>query len=493
MQVKVFNADLFEFSAPAIIAGCFEDSMDDVGISRLDKALNGTLSTIRSSREFTGKLSRVKIIETLGRLPSERLVLVGLGKRRDLNPEKMRRAAGSAATALKSTGVSSCATILQDCGNGSPAYLSAVVEGFLLGSYVFDNYRTKPCEQSPLKELHLLVDSKKKVKAAENVAAEGFLLCEAVNLARDLVSHPGNIATPSFLGEQAIAVSGRYGLGCHVMDSEEIEQTGMHALHSVGKGSVNPPRFIVMQYSGGAKGKKPLVIIGKGVTFDSGGISLKPRDGMERMKDDMAGAAAVIGTMQAVAALNLKVNLVGLIPAAENMPDGRSYKPGDVIRTMSGRTVEINNTDAEGRMVLCDALHYALRYKPAVIIDLATLTGACLVALGAEASGLMGTDESLKKSLKKAGEKTGERLWELPLWEEYGEAMKSDIADFKNSGGAHAGTITAAWFLKQFVGNCNWAHLDIAGTAWEDKGKGYRPKGATGIGVRLLVEYLRSL
>jgi leucyl aminopeptidase len=210
------------------------------------------------------------------------------------------------------------------------------------------------------------------------------------------------------------------------------------------------------------------------------------------MKDDMAGAAAVIGAIQATAALKLPVNLVGLIPAAENMPDGRSYKPGDIVKTMSGKTVEINNTDAEGRMVLCDALNYAHRYTPAVIIDLATLTGACLVALGTEASGVLGNDDGLIKALKNAGDATGERLWELPLWEEYGDAMKSDIADMKNSGGPHAGTVTAAWFLKQFVGNTKWVHLDIAGTAWEEKGKHYLPKGATGIGVRLLVEYLRK-
>jgi leucyl aminopeptidase len=248
-----------------------------------------------------------------------------------------------------------------------------------------------------------------------------------------------------------------------------------------------------MEYSGAESGKKPVVIVGKGITFDSGGISLKPREGMERMKDDMAGAAAVIGTMQAAAALKLPVSLVGLIPAAENMPDGRSYKPGDVVVTMSGKTVEINNTDAEGRMVLCDALHYAQRYKPKALIDLATLTGACLVALGTQASGIMGNDQGLLAALKRAGESTGERVWELPLWDEYGEAMKSDIADMKNSGGPHAGTVTAAWFLKQFVGTSKWVHLDIAGTAWEEKGKHYMPKGATGVGVRLLVEYLRGL
>jgi leucyl aminopeptidase len=233
------------------------------------------------------------------------------------------------------------------------------------------------------------------------------------------------------------------------------------------------------------------VLVGKGVTFDSGGISLKPREGMERMKDDMAGAAAVLATFRAVARLGLPVNLVGLVPAAENLPGGGAYKPGDIVRTMSGQTVEVVNTDAEGRMLLCDALHYAQRYRPAALIDLATLTGACLVALGTVVTGIMGNDARLLKSIKAAGEATGERVWELPLFEEYGELMKSDVADMKNAGGPAAGAISAAWFLQQYVGKSRWAHLDIAGTAWEEKGRPYLPKGATGIGVRLLVEYLR--
>ena len=267
----------------------------------------------------------------------------------------------------------------------------------------------------------------------------------------------------------------------------------MGALLAVGQGSLHPPRLVVMEYRGtGARGK-PTALVGKGITFDTGGISLKPGANMELMKHDMAGGAAVLGAMQAAAALKLPVNLVGLVPLAENMPDGRAYKPGDVVTTLSGQTVEINNTDAEGRLVLCDALHYVQRFKPAAIIDLATLTGACVVALGHNATGVMGSDSRLLKAMVQAGEATGERLWELPLWEEYGELMKSDIADLKNAGGPHAGTISAGWFLKQFVGTNKWVHLDIAGAAWEDKGRHYLPKGATGVGVRLLVEYLKTL
>jgi len=235
-----------------------------------------------------------------------------------------------------------------------------------------------------------------------------------------------------------------------------------------------------------------VALVGKGVTFDSGGISIKPGSGMERMKDDMAGAAAVIGTFVAAASLGMAVNLVGVVPLTENLPDGRAYKPGDVVTTMAGKTVEIVNTDAEGRMILCDALHHALSFKPAAIIDMATLTGACLVALGTEASAMFASDRRLAKELHLAGERSGERLWELPVWDEYGELMKSDIADMKNAGGPHGGSITAAWFLKQFVGRTPWVHLDIAGTAWEEKGVHYRPKGGTGVGVRLLVEFLKG-
>src|SRR6185369_4306061 len=315
-----------------------------------------------------------------------------------------------------------------------------------------------------------------------------------VSLARDLVSHPGNVATTGYLAAAARRVAKHHGLACRVLEKAELEKLGMNALVAVGKGSVEPPRLIVLEYHGsGAKGK-PVALVGKGITFDSGGISIKPGAGMEEMKTDMSGAAAVLGTMEAAAALQLPVNLVAVIPTAENMPDGKAYKPGDVLVSMSGLTIEITNTDAEGRLILCDALHFArTEFKPAAMIDLATLTGACVVALGHEASGMMGNDQRLLENLKKAGERCNERLWELPLWDEYGETMKSDIADLRNAGTTRdGGTITAGWFLKQFAATTRWAHLDIAGTAWSDKSRPCSPKGATGVGVRLLIEYLKS-
>ncbi|MBI5657269.1 MAG: leucyl aminopeptidase [Geobacter sp.] len=493
MHVKIVAADPLTIPTPALVVGCFEDGPEGQLLSRLDTALAGVISTLYRQKEFTGKRLKVKLLHTLGRLPAQRIVLVGLGKRRELDGERIRQAAGAVAQALRGAGVASSVTVLHCAAESAGMAIQEVVEGSLLGGYAFLQYRTEPKEQVDPEELTLVLAKKSEVKQAERVCREVEAVCAAACHARDMVGHPGNVATPTFLAEQASTMAARYGIRCTVLDREGIEREGMGGLLAVGAGSVQSPRFIVLEYRGGPESMRPVALVGKGVTFDSGGISLKPREGMERMKDDMAGAAAVIATLQAVAALALPVNVVGLVPAAENMPDGRAYKPGDIVKTMAGKTIEINNTDAEGRMILCDALHYASTFKPAAIIDLATLTGACLVALGTQATGLMGTDDGLKRALKKAGERTGERLWELPLWEEYGEAMKSDVADMKNAGGPHAGTITAAWFLKQFVGKAKWAHLDIAGTAWEEKGKHYLPKGATGVGVRLLVDYLRGL
>jgi leucyl aminopeptidase len=317
-------------------------------------------------------------------------------------------------------------------------------------------------------------------------------ICRGVKLARDLVSQPGNVVTPAYLADTARELAARHNLECRVYEYEELEKLGMNALLAVGRGSAEAPRLIVLEYRGAVERSRPVVLVGKGITFDSGGISIKPGAGMEEMKTDMAGSAAVLGAMQAAAGLELPLNLVGIIPTAENMPDGKAYKPGDVVTSLSGTTIEITNTDAEGRLILCDALHFALQFRPAAMIDLATLTGACVVALGHEASGLMGNDRRLISSLKQAGERCGERVWELPLWDGYGEAMKSDIADLKNAGSRDGGSITAGWFLKQFVGSTRWGHLDIAGTAWVDKARPCSPKGATGVGVRLLIEYLRG-
>jgi len=432
------------------------------------------------------------VLHTLGRIPAERIVLVGLGNSGALTPERLRQAGGSTVKALKGAGVTRAASVVHRVAGVPPTSVADIAQGLSLGAYSFDNYKTKPDTTAAVAEIVSLFEPGADTADAERLLADDATICEAVSFARDLVSQPGNVATPLFLAEKALELSARLGIACTVLDRDEMERQGMGGILSVAKGSHQLPRFIVLDYRGGSADKRPTVLVGKGVTFDSGGISLKPREGMERMKDDMAGAAAVMGAVMAVAGLRLPVNVIGLVPAAENLPGGGAYKPGDIVRTMSGQTVEIVNTDAEGRMILSDALFYAQRFKPAAVIDLATLTGACLVALGSAASGIMGNDTALVKLLRRAGEATGERLWELPLWDEYGEIMKSDVADLKNAGGPHAGTITAAWFLQRFVGKSRWAHVDIAGTAWEEKGRPYQPKGATGVGVRLLVEYLKA-
>jgi leucyl aminopeptidase len=297
--------------------------------------------------------------------------------------------------------------------------------------------------------------------------------------------------TPTVIAAKARQLAREFGLKLQVLERSQMEKLGMGALLGVSSGSAQPPKFIIVEYRKG--GKKPFIaLVGKTITFDSGGISIKPSENMDKMKDDMSGGAAVLGALRTAAALKLPLNIVGLLPATENMPSGSAYKPGDVLRTMSGRTIEIINTDAEGRLILSDALAYACRYKPAAIVDIATLTGACRVALGQEATGMLGTDEKLKQKIREAGEKTGERVWELPLWEAYYDLIKSDIADMKNAGGRDGGVITAAALLSKFVQDYPWVHLDIAATAWTEKDRPYTPKGATGIGMRLLTQFLRD-
>ncbi len=314
-----------------------------------------------------------------------------------------------------------------------------------------------------------------------------------MHLARDLVNEPGNVKAPAWLAEQAQIAAAAGDLRCTVLEPAALADEGCGALLGVAQGSIREPRLIVLEYTGAEPGAAPIALIGKGVVFDAGGISLKPAEKMDEMKMDMAGGATVIATCLAAALLKLPVNLVGVVPAVENLPSGSAIRPGDILTSLSGQTIEVLNTDAEGRLILADALTYAARFRPRLVIDVATLTGACIIALGHHASAVLGNDTALVQALRAAGERSGERLWELPLWEDYDEQIKSEIADVKNTGGRPAGTITAAAFLKRFAGDFKWAHLDIAGTAWIDKARPCHPKGASGVGVRLLVAFLRDL
>ena len=363
----------------------------------------------------------------------------------------------------------------------------------MLGSYVFAVHKTDLEAIKPAPEALTLVvtDACQEAVAAEG-GRVGQIVADAVCLGRNLVNEPGNYMTPALLGEEAEQLAAEVGLQVRILEEREMVELGMGALLGVAQGSNEPAKLIVLEHNAGRDDLDTYVLVGKGITFDSGGISLKPSQGMQDMKYDMSGAAATVGIMRAVALLDLPLHVVGLVPATENLPGGRAYKPGDVLQSMSGQTIEVISTDAEGRLILADTLTYAQRFQPKAVVDMATLTGGCIVALGHVASGLLGTDAELLADLKVASEETGEKVWVLPLFDEYAEQIKSEVADVKNSGGRAASTITGGMFLSKFATGYAWAHLDIAGTAWAEKAVGYRLKGATGVGVRLLVQWLRN-
>ena len=439
-----------------------------------------------SDGDFAGKPNETALL--YGQQgPAPRLLLVGLGERDLATPEKLRRTAATVARRARTLKLGEAALslpTLPDTGTREAA--RAAAEGVKLGLYCFDRHKTA-ANGHDLGTFWLVADD-----GALDEAREGSELGEKVAggsvLARDLANEPSNVATPEYLAQKARGIAEEYGMRSDVLDTAGIEDEGLTGLATVGRSASNEPRFIVLEHRKGGE-EAPVVLIGKAVTFDSGGISIKPSAGMEEMKFDMSGGAAVLGAMEAAGALDLQLNVIALVPATENLPGGDAFKPGDVLEMHSGKTVEIVTTDAEGRLILADALSYARRYEPSAVIDCATLTGACVVALGNHASGLMGNDEDLIAELQTAGEATGEKAWPLPLLEEYTEQIKGDTADIKNSGGRQGGALTAGAFLKEFA-DYPWAHLDVAGTAYGKKGNAYTTNGATGVPTRLLVEFL---
>jgi len=454
------------------------------GLKKLPKAIAPLIKQV-FSREFSGKQNEVFLMKAPDTVKPERLLLVGLGKREQISVEKVRQAGGKAATYLRDMGMKKAA-LSTDFLSELKISPAEFIEGALLGLYTYKKYK-KNGNNKALVNITVLagrtLELSDRIKQAEAVT-------KAVYFARDLVNAPGNDMTPTHLARAASSLKTK-NLSVKVLGKNDAKKLGMGAFLAVAKGSSEEPRFIILDYKG-AKGA-PVVLIGKAITFDSGGLSLKPSDGMEKMKYDMAGGAAVLGVMKAAAALGMPVRLIGILPATENLPGGKATKPGDVVMSLGGKTIEIINTDAEGRLVVADAIEYAKRFKPRAIIDIATLTGACLVAFGNEAVAMMGNDRKLLDVLKKSGEKTYERVWEMPLFEEYEEYLKSDIADVKNIGGRNGGLVTAAYFLYKFAGDTPWVHLDIAGTAWTEKDKPYMPKGASGIGTRLIFNAIKEL
>lgn len=479
VRVSVRDAKDAEFACDALVLPLFEG--EKVPYKDIDRSLGGLLSRTLASGEFKGKPNEVFLLHSRGAIRPERLLLAGLGKRRELTRERLRQAGGKAASHLRGLGLKDVALSTRTLGatSLSPADF---LEGSLLSLYRFGRYK-KEEDRKALRAITVL--------SGEKLAAEvrwARAASSATRFARDLVNTPSNDMTPTALARAARSLK---GVSVRVINRQEARRLGMGAYLSVARGSAEPPRFIVASYRGD-KGA-PVLLVGKSITFDSGGISLKPSEGMEKMKYDMAGGAAVLGALKAASEMRLPLHVVGLLPATENLPGGSASKPGDVVGTVSGKTVEIVNTDAEGRLALADAIGYARRFKPSAIVDVATLTGACSVALGNEAIAMMGNDEGLIEKIKAASEETAERVWRMPLYEEYGEYIESDIADVKNSSGKSGSLVTAGYFLKVFAGDTPWVHLDIAGTAWTDKDRPYCPKGATGVGVRLLLAFLRGL
>jgi len=462
-------------------------------LQAVDRRLHRHVRELFTTKEFTGKLQQLVVLHTLGALPPKRIVLVGLGKKQGFVVDRLRQCAGVASRRLREIGAASFSIGVPSLPDVSAAETAqALVEGICLGLYQYLEYRTEGRNEVKVVDRATLVDREgHRLRALEMGSRRGQVFAEATTLARDLGNAPSNAVTPTRLAEIAKETAEAGGFACTVMDRPQMERLGLGAVLGVAKGSQEPPKFIILEYAGSPTMKRPIALVGKSITFDSGGISLKPAEKMEQMKGDMAGGAAVLGVLRAAATLKLPVNVVGLLPATENLPSGSAIKPGDVLRSFSGKTIEVINTDAEGRLALADALAYVIReYRPVSVVDIATLTGAVVVALGEHAIGLMGNHSRLLARLKQAGETTGERTWELPLWQDYFEQIKSDVADVKNVGGRPAGAITAGAFLSKFVDNTPWAHLDIAGTSWADSERAYTTKGATGAGTRLLLEFL---
>ncbi|HHX64388.1 MAG TPA: leucyl aminopeptidase [Chloroflexi bacterium] len=497
MEIRVETGAIQDVTSDLIVVNLFR-GVDRPGgaTGAVDAALDGAISELIQGGDFQGKAEEIAVLYTRGAIPARRVLVAGLGERDRFNVDVLRRVSAAVAREVRRLRVTRYYSIVHGAGVGGLGIeeaVQAIVEGAILGTYDFVEHKTERKDPPPdLETLTLVLFDEGERDAAERGALAGRSVGEAVCMARDLANRPGNYMTPTMLAETAEQMAGEMGLSVEVLGESEMAELGMGALLGVAQGSAEEARFIILEHNARRSELPTFVVVGKGLTFDSGGISIKPGQGMEQMKFDMSGAAATLGILRAVAELELSLHVVGLIPATENLPDGRAYKPGDVLKSMSGLTIEVVNTDAEGRLILADVLHYARRYQPRAVVDMATLTGACVIALGHVAAGLMGNDSDLLAALKSAAERSGEKVWELPLYDEYAEQIESDVADVKNVGGRPAGTITAGHFLKKFAADYPWAHLDIAGTAWADNTKGYQVKGATGYGVRLLVEWLRQ-
>ena len=502
VEIKAGVVNFVECKTQMLVVGHFSDAKKlDAVNSELDKRLNGAIARVIKLGDFKGKEGTIAIIYSNGQIGAERVLLVGLGEQKKAAIDTVRKAAALAANKAVGMKVKTMAVSLHrafgakfDLGLAA----QAIAEGLYYGSFRYDEYVTSDENgRADTLSVEVIDSDAAKVKRLESGLLKGAVIGKAQSYARMVASRPGNVINPPTLAQEAKKLAGRTsGLKCSVLDEKQMAKLGMGGILAVGSGSKTPPRFIIVRYTPRNKAARKLptvALVGKAITFDSGGISIKPAQNMEQMKLDKTGGVAVLAAIKAAAEMKLPVNLYAIVPSAENMPSGTSYRPGDIVTTYSAKTVEIENTDAEGRMLLCDAIHYAVKQNCDIIIDIATLTGACMVALGTHKAGLMSNDDRLSRELEKAAETSGESVWALPCGDEYAEEMKSKIADLKNSGGRWGGACTAGAFLRQFIGGKKWAHLDIAGMDHLEKATEWSTAGASAFGVRLLITYLMNL
>ena len=500
MELKVVTGDITALEVDAIIVNLFEGVKRPGGATgAVDAALDGAITGLIEDGEVTGKRSEMTLIHTLGKMPTPRVVVAGLGKQERFSAESIRQVMGEAGRFIRKPGIRRAATIAHGAGIGGmepETSGQAVAEGALLGLYTFRRYRSGQDDdpEREVEELQIVERDGDKAALIQQGVDRGKVLAEATIIARDMSNEPANVMNPTEMAERARQMAQETGLTFEVLDRPQMAELGMGALLAVAAGSDQPPKLIVLRYNGDPDNEENnIALCGKGITFDSGGISIKPAAGMGEMKGDMSGGAAVIGAMSAIAQFKPKINIMALVPATENLSGGSATRPGDVVRAMTGKSIEIENTDAEGRLVLADAIGYARKHGRRRLVDIATLTGAAVVALGRITSAVMGNDQRLIDRVLKAGEAAGERMWQLPLFEEYKELNRSKVADVKNTGGRDAGAITAAQFISEFAEDVPWTHVDIAGTARTSKNSGYLVTGSTGVGVRMLVSLVEDL
>ena len=490
MEFSIKSASPEQQRSACIVVGVFEPRQLTLPAELIDRAANGYLSAILKRGDMDGKAGTTLLLHDVPATQGDRVLLVGLGKEKDFREREYAAAIRCAIKALGETGATDGTLYLSEVAVKKRSSAWRIRQAAIVAQetrYRFEQFKSKKSQVlPPLRQLTLTVRRRSELATGEKALTQGLAIAAGVTLARTLGNLPGNVCTPTYLAETASQLAGEHGLDCQVLERDEMEALGMGSLLSVANGSAQPPKLIVLHYRGGRQDEKPLVLVGKGITFDSGGISLKPGAEMDEMKFDMCGAASVLGALKAVAQMKLAINLTVIVPSTENMPGGSASKPGDIVSSMSGQTIEILNTDAEGRLILCDALTYAERFKPQTVIDVATLTGACVVALGHVATGLFANDEALARDLLQAGDDAQDRAWQMPLWDDYQDLLKSNFADLANIGGRAGGAVSAACFLSRFAKKYDWAHLDIAGTAW----KSGADKGATGRPVGLLAHYL---